>query len=340
MSKLQYIGMGANGGISVSDRAANAHILINGLTGCGKSVRMDEIEKAYVNAGGTVICLDLEGAHYYSDDVVYNFIEVLTDGMGINLINKDFTSALEKQLAVESVVDVLSSGQRFGVRQRGALREAVTWAIDNVHEGISDIECIKQGLLIQEKNRYASVVYERLYSILMVDYFTSKGNRVKSNKLNVVSFKGIPSGVKMILVELYLADLWRNQKNEENREKIMVSLDEFQNLPLSKDSLLSELLAEARKYNLNLMLATQTLSRFDKVQLALLNQAGVKLFFQTAGTYCPLIAKLVEPNQEKYWTPVLAKLKVGQAIAVGELEVEGRRISRPGIPRSAYKPET
>ena len=333
--------MGANGGISVSDRAANAHILINGLTGCGKSVRMDEIEKAYVNAGGTVICLDLEGAHYYSDDVVYNFIEVLTDGMGINLINKDFTSALEKQLAVESVVDVLSSGQRFGVRQRGALREAVTWAIDNVHEGISDIECIKQGLLIQEKNRYASVVYERLYSILMVDYFTSKGNRVKSNKLNVVSFKGIPSGVKMLLVELYLADLWRNQKSEENREMIMVSLDEFQNLPLSKDSLLSELLVEARKYNLNLMLATQTLSRFDKVQLALLNQAGVKLFFQTAGTDCPMIAKLVEPNQEKYWEPVLAKLKIGQAIAVGELEVEGgRRISRPIITRSAYKPET
>ena len=113
--------------------------------------------------------------------------------MGINLINKDYNSALKKQLTIESVVDVLSSGQRFGVRQRGALREAVMWAIDNVHEGTSDIECIKQGLLIQEK----------------------------------------------------------------------------------------------------------------------------------------------------YWEPVLAKLKIGQAIAVGELEVEGgRRISRPIITRSAYKPGT
>ena len=54
-----------------------------------------------------------------------------------------------------------------------------------------------------------------------------------------------------------------------------------------------------------------------------------------------MIAKLVEPNQEKYWEPVLAKLKIGQAIAVGELEVEGgRRISRPIITRSAYKAGT
>ena len=32
-----------------------------------------------------------------SDDDVYNYIELLTDGMGIYLINKDYNSALKKQ---------------------------------------------------------------------------------------------------------------------------------------------------------------------------------------------------------------------------------------------------
>ena len=83
-------------------------------------------------------------------------------------------------------------------------------------------------------------------------------------------------------------------------------------------------------------MATQTLTIFSKKELAIINQAATKLFFQQSSTDLKKVADLIEPGHSDKWISKLLQLRLGQAIAVGELEIRGRKLQQPIITNSMY----
>ena len=102
-----------------------------------------------------------------------------------------------------------------------------------------------------------------------------------------------------------------------------------------------QMLTEVRKYGVNLILSTQTLTTFSKKELAIINQAATKLFFQQSSTDLKKVAELVESGRKDKWITALSRLRIGQAVTVGELEIGGRQLQQPVITCSVYnKPRT
>lgn len=60
----QYVGKVVGGkSVRIGQNSPNGHILITGLSGSGKSVRIADIENHIVETGETVIAFDINGTH-------------------------------------------------------------------------------------------------------------------------------------------------------------------------------------------------------------------------------------------------------------------------------------
>ena len=72
-------------------------------------------------------------------------------------------------------------------------------------------------------------------------------------------------------------------------------VDEVQNMSYSARGMLSSLLAEGRKFNINLILATQlvTFNSTNQTQRKML-QSGLMLYFQPADSDMSMTAKMIE----------------------------------------------
>ena len=82
--------------------------------------------------------------------------------------------------------------------------------------------------------------------------------------------------MKIIISEILLKNLWKEALIVKENN-ITIVIDEFQHLLLNKKAMLVQLLTEGRKYGLDVILATQSLSRFTNDTLVALNQAAVRL---------------------------------------------------------------
>lgn len=67
-------------------------------------------------------------------------------------------------------------------------------------------------------------------------------------------------------IEILLSYLWRSIQICSNRENVTFSMNEYQNLMIGEGSVLRNILREGRKFKINLLLATQTLSVFLKIR--------------------------------------------------------------------------
>lgn len=112
---------------------------------------------------------------------------------------------------------------------------------------------------------------------------------------------------------------------------ITLSVDELQNLSVSRKSVLFELLTEARKYRLHLILATQSISVFDRMQISVLNQCATTLLFKPAANDLEKLLKLMNFDDKDTWRRILKNLQIGQAVTIGTLSCNGRKISSPVI---------
>ena len=72
--KMEYIGAITGGkAVRIARDSPNQHMVISGISGSGKSTRIEEIEWDIIQNKGTVIALDLNGIHGGSG-VKYNHI--------------------------------------------------------------------------------------------------------------------------------------------------------------------------------------------------------------------------------------------------------------------------
>ena len=334
---MNDIGKISNGqAVNVGANSPNEHLIISGISGSGKSVRIMDIENRIIQSGGSIIAFDINGTHEVGKEC--NWISAQEDGLDVKFLDTSLVEAGEETLSnlVEYVKETICPRQMRGACQLNAVRKAIKFAIKNRSDFRNDMEAIARGL--EELDEPAAAgAYNHLCPILESGVFRQRTKKIRDGKLNIVSLKGINSKTQKHVVEIMLNVLWRQVRTCRNLEKpVTIEIDEIQNLDFRNETVLFQMLAEARKYGINLILATQTLTIFNRKELAVLNQAAIKLFFQQSATDIKNVAELIEPGHKDKWLSPLSRLRIGQAIAVGELELNGRVIPQPIVTESEY----
>lgn len=341
MRQRKYVGRIVGGkDVYIGDSSPNRHLIISGISGSGKSVRIADIEQHAIAEGNTIIVLDINGTHERVNDDSCNYISAQKDGIGIKILD---TSLVEKGVEspinlIQYAVETLAPRKMHGALQLGALRKAVKFAIQHRADYKTEMSAILAGLEEQEETA-ALGAYNHLCPILEGGVFRESEKTIQQGKLNIISLQSLNPQTQKQVAEIFLAALWRDKRTKGTMtgDKITLVLDEFQNLDFQKGSVLFELLTEGRKYGIEIIMATQTLAIFSKKDMAIINQAAVKLFFQQSVTDLLQIAMMIEPRHKEKWIDKLADLQIGEAIAVGKLEVAGKKINQPIITHSHFK---
>lgn len=339
MIKSTYVGKIVNGTeVMIGSNSPNQHIIITGISGAGKSVRISDIERHIMRAGGTVVAFDVNGTHLDIEPEFCNSISAQEDGLEFEFLDTSLVEEGKETMTnlVEYIMETICPRELRGACQLAAVRKAIAFAIENRKGFSCEMEAIAYGLS-KQKGPGAMGAYNHLHPILEGNIFRKSEKEIQENKVNVISLKGINPKTQKRIIEIILNVLWRKIRIQgEGSERYTLMIDEFQNLDLRKDNVLFRMLTEARKYGLRLILATQTLSVFDKKELAIINQAAIKLFFQPSVTDMKAVAEFIEPGQRDKWVPYLHNLQIGQAITVGELEINSRPVGRPIVTSSDY----
>lgn len=341
---MKYLGEIADGrDVNIGNNSPNEHIIITGISGSGKSVRIMDIEQHIINDRGTAIAIDMDGTHIENEDLDYQHICAQEDGLDLRILDMSRVNEGKETMTnlKEYIIETICPRQLRGACQLAAVRKAVEFALCNRSEFSSDMEAIAYGLKEQEEAA-ALGAYNHLCPILEGDIFRKSSKKILEGKINVISLKGLNPKTQKRIVEIFLGVMWRQMRIEGRSEKkITLILDEFQNLDFYPGSTLFQMLTEVRKYGVNLILSTQTLTIFSKKELAIINQAATKLFFQQSSTDLKKVSELIETGHKDKWISALSRLRIGQAVTVGKLEIGGRQLHQPVITCSAYnKPGT
>lgn len=323
-------------------RSANKSICITGMSGYGKTTRLNVMELEAAKEGKTVIVLDLNNTHDMSRiftpikelyETYARRIDVNKMGLNLRILTQEapeegIQDPFERM--TDFAVEVLSVGQNIGSEQMVSLRKAVIYAIENYHMYSDELEAIKTGLLLQN-TRVSNSVYQKLRWLFRSDALHKNHIRLEEGKINILDFDHFGFSTRQSLSEIFLACLWKKVQNIHTNSEIVLFLDEFQNLSLKKDATLKAMLCEGRKYGLSIVLSTQTLDGFSKNVASLVNQTATRLYFHPSRNEIRRIAKEIDPDNAKEWIRILSHLQVGQSVAVGSLNVNNNEMDRPII---------
>lgn len=335
-SYLGKISRGEN--VFIGKGSPNQHVIITGKSGAGKSVRIADIEQKIIEQGGTILAFDMDGTHLKISEKFYHYISAQRDGLGIKLLDTTLVDAKKESMMnlVQYIMETICPREMHGAVQLGTVRKAILFAIQNREKYASDMGAILDGLNEQE-GPAAVGAYNHLCAILEGNIFRNSAKKIEKNKINIISLQGINPKTQKRVVEIMLSVLWRKMRIEGTaKQRFALVLDEFQNFNFQQGSVLFQMLTEIRKYGVQLILSTQTLSIFNKKELAVINQAATKLFFMQSEPDVEKVADLIEPKRKKKWTEELSHLSVGKAITTGTLEIEGRPVNHPIITSSHY----
>lgn len=321
--------------IYISEKSPNRHISVLGISGSGKTVRLRELISNVVTNEETALIFDINGMDYKNCADKIRFISACEDGLHLDLLDAGIDEA-GKISHTMSIVRVLCRAFRLGSKQEEILRNALLYAIDHREEMESDLSAIRAGLQDQATPA-AKAVESRLWEFFEVDIVRRVPSELETGCANVISLEGLSPSLQSVWVELILTLLWRKLRTKALTVKnLWIFIDEFQNLSLKKDSVLLEMLREARKYGANLVLATQSVAGYEKDILAAIDQTAVHLFFRQGLTDMKKIASLIDVNKKGLWETKLKALHVGESIAVGCFSMNGKTIENPIIISSEF----
>lgn len=337
MPEMKYVGVLTDGTkVRISSDSPNRSIVISGISGTGKSVRICDLENQIIASGSTVIALDLDGSHPVLSGAE-NVISAREDGIALEFLDVGMLNkpANETSMYVSEVADLLLSATKAGDRQKGTLRNAISWALKNRQRFRSDFEAIEAGLeeIGTEK---ALGVRDKIWPLLKCNVFRESKKEIRKSKLNIISLEELDPDLKVVISEILLKNLWKEALIT-RKNNITIVIDEFQHLLLDKKAMLVQLLTEGRKYGLDVILATQSLARFSKDTLVALNQAAVRLYFRPALNETKALALQIDSVNTERTILMLKQLKIGESVAVGNLEFSGRHMNRPIVVKTNYK---
>ncbi len=320
--------------VNISEESPNEHILLLGTSGSGKSTRLKEImDDCYVK-GRTVIAFDINGCDFVEARNA-NVISALDDGININFFNIGNAEDYVNQVAY--IVEAFSNIASLGIRQERAFRDAVEFALKNNGEFANGMEALEAGLR-RQSSEVAEGVLSKFWGLFESNIFRENKKRIVAGEINVVSIQGVNSTTQRQVVELVLCELWQKCRSRElYEENTTIIIDEFQHLSLKRNSVLLEMLREARKYGINIILSTQTSALFSKEVLATISLTAIQLYFRPAVSDMKKIAELICPEEKGKWLLVLKSLKIGESVVNGNFCIGKKNFDCPIVIHSAYQ---
>lgn len=318
--------------------APNKHVRITGISGSGKTSRLQQMELVSVYGHKTVIVLDL--GHTHSENRIFqpirreftshvNRIDAQTDGIGIHFLEPMASGDGRYESpagVVNEAANAFAAIHNFGPRQIGAIRNAAIFAINN--RGQFPSEMVGIGVGLKAENSYESMaVYELLWMLMNSRVFRDSPKRIEAGKINILDLSGLDSMTRSAAAGLIISYFWRWARWNGAKSDIVLALDEFQNLSFGRGSALPDILREGRKFGVSLLLSTQSTNTFPINIRMLLNQAAVKLYFRPGQHEIPQIAREIAycyGSKTGEMAKKLAALKVGESIAAGDLRWRDR----------------
>lgn len=322
--------------------AMNQHILLLGKSGSGKSTEAQKIILELSRQQRTVLIFDIHSVA--AEEQIFSAfrdgfkaksheINAYRDGISCNLFQPLVFADGESEKqpdAVEAVVNMLSRTVKLGSKQRIILRKALFSVINNgsyVANGFASIDFA----LSEFGTADAESVREKLYPLTAHNIFREGDLFIQKEKINLIRLNRFDLETQAVVTELVLSYVWRLAVSSKFRDDgLFIFVDEFLNLPLAKGCAIDQILAEGRKFNINLILTAQQLDlRPSSAAQQWLMQSGLILLFQPGMTQAHTLAKLIGQDAVKEWTKTLSELECGEFIAVGDLTVDGIPIKKP-----------
>lgn len=310
----------------------NAHCLLLGQSGSGKTVGLSILIEKAMGEGHRVLVVD------YSDSFT---LEEIEKAKVLNVEVVDFKDLSKETLVlpflsgnkakdVESISMALSeSFEIFGRRQKEVLHELVSniWEDGSVRFG-GIVEYLDVMYLLEkddnpDKARRIENISEKLEPLAESDFIelvNISGSGEISNSVTVLEFSGFPLERRKKFANLCLELYWQKiRRRQADMETTRIVLDEVQNVGFRKTQAFTNMIREGRKFGLGIFMATQF--EKDTEKLELLMQAANILFFKPTMINVRKTAKLIEEDKWKIWLEVLKKLSVGHFVLVGNYTI-------------------
>lgn len=327
MNEAGYIS-GTNLELKISENATNQSVLITGGSGNGKTVAMNKIAIKRGKKGQNILMFNYGGIHEkILCDEWYNVIKAKRDGIPIQMFehfSSEYGGTEEDADVSEAVADVFSQVTKLGCDGRYSLEKACQKAIELRETCEDDMKCLYDGILLlkEDERKYLMAKYR---SIFIRVKFHKRFELWRDEKATVIDLSGYPQSIQLILTQLVLSVLWRYHQvyGQQMITGTTVVLDEFHNFPLQDGSVITQILREGRKFNLSLLLATQTLSTYDAAKRTILQQPATRLYFKPVESELKRIAKQFPDIEAEYAERLLQNLRIGECLACGEFEIGG-----------------
>lgn len=228
----------------------------------------------------------------------------------------------------EQLADILTRVYRLGVRQRACIRISALKTIKDDAFSTKGFKALEEYLMLLN-DKVASGVVEKLSSVFFHNSLNQGDSLIRAGKINIIDLSKYTKNAQRSITELYLAAVWRKAQYAGIGPTYIV-IDEFQNLRLTNDSILTEIATEGRKFNLSLILSTQSMSIDLKGDLKKkILQNAYQMYFRPSDTDCSEVAKAIDPVHISNWVLELKKLSVGEFVLCGKYEIDGEQYTDP-----------
>lgn len=311
---------------------ANSHMGIIGRSGEGKTSSMVYLANNIVSDGGTVLVVDGTGDEVWQRGSRINIISA-KDSIPIPLLSPISGEAGVEEDEFDMITKAFEAFDRqgnFGCAQGDELKSALQWLISEQTYAKDGIKALDEALELAG-TRPAYRVRDKLRAITRANLFVDGDFPLAKNHLNYLDLHVLPETSQRMVADVILSFIKRKAwlKGFAD-EDLFIFVDEVKHYLSGREAVIPGLLAEGRKYGLNIIWATQCLSDIsDKRILGSMMQACCVEFFRPADNEVDFIAKKINGNNPGDVARRLRNLRIGSCLAVGTFSVGGRQIKTP-----------
>lgn len=310
---------------------ANAHILLLGKSGYGKTYQICRLVEEKVKEEKNVLVIDFSGSYSESELLRHGFYEnVKKIVFSRDVLCLPVFAKIPEDEAAGLLCEffMMSCGLKSGYVQKGVLREASKTAIKRGlgYGGFLGPAVIWEVLM--EKYRAEDQCetvgkvlgkIEKICGSNWIELIQNESERCE-NHVVVWQISDVDAEMQVSLVSFVLSVVWNMSKRRECPFDVIV-LDELEIYSSDRGNPLKNLIRQGRKFGMELILGTQYLQE-EREKVRLLMQSDTKFFFRPTNEDAIRIARTIDSDKQLEYEKILKNLQIGQALFCGRYKVE------------------